>query len=385
MGPTAGDITTCGNKSKDNGLQGRCAITAGVGGQIMPCCSPAGKCGNDPAHCACKGCIDYRINVTTALTQPAVAGATRIEVVSTSGFHVGDKIKIGDELNTVAGFGSLLLSTPLKSNHPASTPITIVPPTPTPPPKPTTTKPPGGGSTGTTPDPLAAQQTKEKNDKAMKKALGEAPAAQMKDLQKQSKKEEEDGKKDHKKTEDAVAAEIKKIQAEEKSWQELLKTTRKTFTDDIKKLRDDEIKKTTTLQGDLGKQITAAEKTQKAAQDAADAESQKHLSLNAQIKSNLSLISDLTNQIKTKRQIMQERVAEVEVKEKELSQKSEEAHLKIKELDAADLKSEADAKVTVKGLVLDKMRSAFNHSEHSTKHAKQELKEERAYKAQQEK
>jgi hypothetical protein len=48
------------------------------------------------------------------------------------GIKPGDIIEIGDEKNTVAGIGSLVLGSPLKEAHPAGTPIKAYPPAATP-------------------------------------------------------------------------------------------------------------------------------------------------------------------------------------------------------------------------------------------------------------
>lgn len=62
------------------------------------------------------------------------AGSTRLEVKDTSGFHVGDKIQIGEappghgENRTVTGFGSLLLDVPLQGSYPAGTFVRVVEP-----------------------------------------------------------------------------------------------------------------------------------------------------------------------------------------------------------------------------------------------------------------
>ena len=59
----------------------------------------------------------------TFLTCPTAAGATRLEVEDQSIFKVGDTVQIGTgptaETNTVTGFGSLILSTPLVRAHAA--------------------------------------------------------------------------------------------------------------------------------------------------------------------------------------------------------------------------------------------------------------------------
>eukprot|EP00929_Paragymnodinium_shiwhaense_P096991 TRINITY_DN5875_c1_g1_i1.p1 TRINITY_DN5875_c1_g1~~TRINITY_DN5875_c1_g1_i1.p1 ORF type:complete len:1406 (+),score=579.06 TRINITY_DN5875_c1_g1_i1:122-4339(+) len=61
---------------------------------------------------------------SASLAAPAKAGDTKLEVSSASGFAAGDRIAIGEgsaneESNTVLGFGSLVLTTPLKFNHAA--------------------------------------------------------------------------------------------------------------------------------------------------------------------------------------------------------------------------------------------------------------------------
>ena len=72
-------------------------------------------------------------NVSSVLSSPAIAGATRIDVADAeaTGFKPGDKILIGAGSDTqedryVLGFGSLILDRPLTYDHPAQTPITVV-------------------------------------------------------------------------------------------------------------------------------------------------------------------------------------------------------------------------------------------------------------------
>lgn len=60
--------------------------------------------------------------VTTTLTANAPAGSQVLEVASTNGFSVGDNIVINpggatEETNTITGFGSILLQTPLQFDH----------------------------------------------------------------------------------------------------------------------------------------------------------------------------------------------------------------------------------------------------------------------------
>lgn len=58
----------------------------------------------------------------TGLTEPAGAGATRLEVASNDGFEVGDTVTVNpggenEETATVTGFGSLILAAPLAKSH----------------------------------------------------------------------------------------------------------------------------------------------------------------------------------------------------------------------------------------------------------------------------
>jgi hypothetical protein len=71
----------------------------------------------------------------TALTEPATAGASVLEVASELGFDEGDLIRINpggenEEDNMVAGFGSLLLGMPLAFDHAAGEPVVELPPGP---------------------------------------------------------------------------------------------------------------------------------------------------------------------------------------------------------------------------------------------------------------
>ena len=67
---------------------------------------------------------------STKLSEPAKAGDTVLQVTSQDGFAVGDTIHIGEgasaETNTIAGFGSIHLATPLAGDHPKGTPIVCV-------------------------------------------------------------------------------------------------------------------------------------------------------------------------------------------------------------------------------------------------------------------
>jgi probable HAF family extracellular repeat protein len=65
----------------------------------------------------------YGINITTTtLSADVAAGSQAIEVSSTTGFNIGDNIKINpggvnEEDNVITGFGSLLLQNPLQFDH----------------------------------------------------------------------------------------------------------------------------------------------------------------------------------------------------------------------------------------------------------------------------
>ena len=66
--------------------------------------------------------LSEMIFVTTTLTAQALAGSQALEVESINGFNIGDNIKINpggpnEETNTITGFGSLLLQTPLQFDH----------------------------------------------------------------------------------------------------------------------------------------------------------------------------------------------------------------------------------------------------------------------------
>eukprot|EP00929_Paragymnodinium_shiwhaense_P037121 TRINITY_DN19835_c0_g3_i1.p1 TRINITY_DN19835_c0_g3~~TRINITY_DN19835_c0_g3_i1.p1 ORF type:complete len:2234 (-),score=387.39 TRINITY_DN19835_c0_g3_i1:27-6728(-) len=62
---------------------------------------------------------------STIMIASARAGATFIEVFSHLGFAIGDVIEIGKELNTVKGFGSIILGSPLKADHYAGTVVRV--------------------------------------------------------------------------------------------------------------------------------------------------------------------------------------------------------------------------------------------------------------------
>ena len=66
--------------------------------------------------------LSQMIFVTTTLTAQALAGSQALEVESINGFNIGDNIKINpggpnEETNSITGFGSLLLQTPLQFDH----------------------------------------------------------------------------------------------------------------------------------------------------------------------------------------------------------------------------------------------------------------------------
>lgn len=73
-----------------------------------------------------KESMPKRLAIVTTMKSPAKAGDVRIEVASLVGFAVGDVITVGDERNTVEGFGSLLLGSPLLNDHPVGTEVVIV-------------------------------------------------------------------------------------------------------------------------------------------------------------------------------------------------------------------------------------------------------------------
>ena len=109
-------------------------------------------------------------NPSTSLLQPVLAGATRVEVASQAGFKIGDTIRFGaglpnQEDNTIAGFGSFILATPLKYAHAAGELVTKVAAapveTPVPPAKPESGPPtPVAPSTGSTSGPAGSSSSR---------------------------------------------------------------------------------------------------------------------------------------------------------------------------------------------------------------------------------
>ena len=74
------------------------------------------------------------IFTTSMINASASAGSQMLEVASTEGFSVGDNIVINpdgenEETNTITGFGSILLQTPLQFNHQAGELILYLSPT----------------------------------------------------------------------------------------------------------------------------------------------------------------------------------------------------------------------------------------------------------------
>ena len=68
--------------------------------------------------------------VSTSMTMDAPAGSQALEVASTNGFSIGDNIVINpggttEETNTITGFGSIFLQTPLQFDHFAGEQILI--------------------------------------------------------------------------------------------------------------------------------------------------------------------------------------------------------------------------------------------------------------------
>ena len=72
-------------------------------------------------------------NVKTSMTVPAKVGATKLQVGSSAGFLEGGTIKLHgvagseSELCVIAGFGSILLASPLRFTHPIGTVIEQLP------------------------------------------------------------------------------------------------------------------------------------------------------------------------------------------------------------------------------------------------------------------
>jgi hypothetical protein len=71
------------------------------------------------------------LTIQSTSTEVATVGAKIIKTASNEGFAVGDKIMIGrgtanSEVNTIVGFGSLVLETPLSKTHPSGSTIEVV-------------------------------------------------------------------------------------------------------------------------------------------------------------------------------------------------------------------------------------------------------------------
>ncbi len=86
----------------------------------------------------------------TSLAAAASAGNAELAVASTTGFNVGDRIRINpgganEEDNEIAGFGSVLLSSPLEFDHAAGELVIEISGSPSPAPTPTPTPAPGLG------------------------------------------------------------------------------------------------------------------------------------------------------------------------------------------------------------------------------------------------
>ncbi len=67
--------------------------------------------------------------VATNLLVGAPKGATKLEVESVSGFHMGDKIRIGNDVfeeRTIVGFSSLVVDVPLRADHDAGEPVVLI-------------------------------------------------------------------------------------------------------------------------------------------------------------------------------------------------------------------------------------------------------------------
>jgi hypothetical protein len=65
--------------------------------------------------------------VGTKLSLAIKAGATVIEVADQTGFNIGDVIQIGAETNEIKGISSIILNHPVSGDHPANTPINLLP------------------------------------------------------------------------------------------------------------------------------------------------------------------------------------------------------------------------------------------------------------------
>jgi len=74
--------------------------------------------------------FNFEAEASTTSTVPVLAGAKKLEVAASSGFKIGRQIVIdagtqSEEVNEIAGFGSLILKSPLKFAHPAGISITM--------------------------------------------------------------------------------------------------------------------------------------------------------------------------------------------------------------------------------------------------------------------
>jgi hypothetical protein len=64
--------------------------------------------------------------VKTVLTTPLHVGDSVIEVADQSGFAIGDVIQIGNEINEVKGFSSIILNHPVSEDHPAGVAVELL-------------------------------------------------------------------------------------------------------------------------------------------------------------------------------------------------------------------------------------------------------------------
>ena len=70
---------------------------------------------------------------STMLSIPAFAGTSTLQVLSNMGFRIGDRIVINQgkpdqEVDVVAGLGSIILQDPLRLNHAAGATVSLLPP-----------------------------------------------------------------------------------------------------------------------------------------------------------------------------------------------------------------------------------------------------------------
>lgn len=96
---------------------------------LFPWMAPKAKKGGQPQV---PSKTVHSVTVSTGLSKTSKAGDRTLPVTSQAGFHIGDSIvldqgKQTEEVNTIVGFGSILLKHPLKFPHSTGTVVSSVP------------------------------------------------------------------------------------------------------------------------------------------------------------------------------------------------------------------------------------------------------------------